>query len=97
MESKSITLESSIKPEDYVTCKEKNRIRENARTCVEEFSRIQNGRVVSEITCAAHFGFTRPDLSTSRGHYILRRGKDYWKAREGHTVVGTCKIKGIGF
>jgi len=90
MESKNITLESSInfssrkKYKKYLhreLIKLKNaekRQRENARALVEEVGRRREERLLFETSYATYIGTSRPNLFDAPGDYIFRRDKNNW-------------------
>jgi hypothetical protein len=70
MESKSITLASSINfetREEY----EKYRKREEVRAFVEEFRRIKAQRVVPEVTVGTYYGTPRSSMPFSWGEDFI--------------------------
>ena len=78
MESKSITLASSINfetREEY----EKYRKREDIRAFVEEFRRSKAQRVVPEVTVGTYYGPPRSSMPFSWREDFVCGAEDHWQ------------------
>lgn len=108
MASKSITLESLINYDTEKLTPEQQkqvtraiikiyeaeiRVRENARSCIEEFRRARENGLVSEITFDTHIRTSRPFMLDAAGRDILCRSKDNNPEAQSNPVVVPRKAK----
>ena len=58
---------------------ESNRIREAARTLVEEYRRKHDERILSEVTVATYHRAARQIMLTPEGKNLFRGSENYWE------------------